>query len=272
MKRRRSGPGISLFAFQDIITAVAGIFILITLILVVQLQLRKFDVDKEVKPLDPNLVSAVKEAESRADSLEASYQAKLALQGEVSELNRFNQADKLRQVEAEVLAGKRVLDVLSRKLEELKKQVSKKKQLNTDLLVQAKGLDPQKKEMADLRQKLAEYSAASNQVKVNQGVIYRDQIDSNRFICLVQLKDKSVHVKDAASKKVLDFESLSKFETWFKSSDLSKRHFLLLIEPSGVVGFDRISDELRKRSATFGFDLVEAGHEASLTFEWEVQP
>ena len=41
MARRRSvGPGVSFFAFQDIITAVVGIFILVTLLLVLELAQR----------------------------------------------------------------------------------------------------------------------------------------------------------------------------------------------------------------------------------------
>ena len=272
MRRRRRAPGISLFAFQDIITAVAGIFILITLILSLQLQLRKFDVVKEQKPNEPNLVAAVDEAESRARALEVEYEERTKLQGELSEVNPLNIARKLQEAKADVRTGKEVLERLAGEVIQRREEVDRKQKMNQELGFQLKGLDPTKKEISDLKRKLADYSARSNQVSQNQGVIYRDEIDSSHFVCLVQVTSRGIQVKDAATKQTRKFNSRSNFEKWLDGESLSARHFVLLFEPSGASDFDAIKDDFRGRNTTYGFDLVEAGHEASLTFEWEVQP
>ena len=107
-RRRRSSPGVSLFAFQDIITAVAGIFILITLILCLQLQLKKHSKQRTV-PLLTAASGRCHRAEARALALQAKYDTQVQMQAEISELNRFNQADKLREMAVELDSAKQVL-------------------------------------------------------------------------------------------------------------------------------------------------------------------
>ena len=122
-RRRRSGPGVSLFAFQDIITAVAGIFILITLILCLQLQLKKHSKAKDRPAVDSRLQADVIEAEARALALQAEYDTQVQMQAEISELNRFNQADKLREMAVELDSAKQVLASMQSQVESLAEEV-----------------------------------------------------------------------------------------------------------------------------------------------------
>lgn len=271
-RRRRSGPGVSLFAFQDIITAVAGIFILITLILCLQLQLKKHSKAKDRPAVDSRLQADVIEAEARALALQAEYDTQVQMQAEISELNRFNQADKLREMAVELDSAKQVLASMQSQVESLAEEVGRKEQQNASLVSSVKALDPTKKEISDLKIQLADFSAKNNQIKQNQGVLYRDRVDSNHSVCLVQIDGASFKVKDAATKSVSLFDSYNDFEDWLDKKNLSNRHFLIFFEPEAVDEFERVGEAFRTRSATFGFDLVEKGHEVSLTFEWELTP
>lgn len=74
MRRKLSGPGVSFFAFQDIITAVVGIFILITLIMILEL-LEKVDAASRTPAGDAAAITRViDQTRADADAIEAKMQ------------------------------------------------------------------------------------------------------------------------------------------------------------------------------------------------------
>lgn len=272
MRRRANRPGVSLFAFQDIITAVVGIFILITLILVLQLQQRKHRAEEQPVPVETISRAEIQAAQQQLSELKAAYEQEMHLQDSLSGLNRFNRDSKIKQSQSDMLATQQFLSNTESLIAALNDQISVKEKSKAALEQQAKSLDPLLKEIGDLEERLAKYSARSNQVRSNQGVLYRDQVDSNHFVCLVQVNEDGVRVKDGQSKTVESYDDVNQFLTWVQGQSLSVRHFLVLVEPSGASSFDSVQDGLRDTPATFGFDLVSEGHQADLTFEWEVKP
>ena len=69
MARKNSAPSISFFAFQDIITSVVGIFVLITLILAVKLAVKATERLSTEKPVAENLSKVVELMQSEVDTL-----------------------------------------------------------------------------------------------------------------------------------------------------------------------------------------------------------
>lgn len=271
MRKRSRDPGISLFAFQDIITAVVGIFILITLLLVLEVQRRFESSDAPQETISRDSLSYLAEAELVLTELQVQYEERLRQQQQYASINPLNRRAKSRQLESDFASAERTLESLRSELQEMQGNVLDQESLNRDLLAASAGMQASKNEIEELEKQLAEYSARKDQIESNQGVLYRDQVDSNRYVCIVQLSNDTVIVRDGLSKTKFDFRSIGEFDRWFHAQSVSSRHFLVLVQPSGVSNFDLVKQMLIDDAATFGFDLVSEGHEVALAFEWELQ-
>ena len=119
-------------------------------------------------------------------------------------------------------------------MESLAEEVSRKEQQNASLVSSVKALDP-KIERSKIQ--LADFSAKNNQIKQNQGVLYKDQVDSNHSVCLVQIDGLASRSKMLRQIGVL-FDSYNDFEDWLDKKNLSNRHFLIF-EPKRLMNLNR---------------------------------
>jgi len=272
MSRRTIGPGVSFFAFQDIITAVVGIFILITLTLILELNQRVESASDAPESSAPNIEQEIIELEKQNAELQAEYDRRLQQRAEISEITVLNRDQKMQEANADRLAAEQQITKLDKMLAAINEQIATQKKTSEELKNESTELSAQKKKIQQLEMILAKLANQKNQIKGKEGLLYRDQVDSTSYVCLIQLNDDGVEIKDAASKTVKNVSNASGFESWLRSNGVRGRHFLLLLEPSGVKHFENIREQLQDANAIYGFDLVKDGHEASLTFEWESKP
>ena len=272
MSRRTIGPGVSFFAFQDIITAVVGIFILITLTLILELNQRVESASDAPESANPNIEQEVADLEQQAANLQRQCDLRLQQLAEMSEITVLNRDQKMQEAKADRVAAEQQLANLTKMLAALSQQIENQNQSSADLESKASQLSEQKKTIEQLETLLAKLANQKNQIKGKEGLLYRDQVDSTNYVCLVQLNESGVEIKDAANKVVKNVSNASGFASWLRTNTPRGRHFLILLEPSGVKHFENIREQLQDANAIYGFDLVEDGHEASLTFEWEGKP
>lgn len=210
--------------------------------------------------------------QKEAEDLQRQYDLRLKQHADVTEITIFNRDEKLQQAKAETLASMQQLANLKAMLAQAEKQILIQQSERDRLADEARELAPLKIKVQQLETLLAQLANQKNQIKGKEGLLYRDQVNSANYVCLVQLNGKDVKIKDAKTKTVESVANANGFISWFRAAGGQGRHFLVLIEPSGAPEFEAIRSVLQEESAVFGFDLVDSGHQASLTFEWEARP
>ena len=261
MSRRSIGPGVSFFAFQDIITAVVGIFILITLTLILELNQRVESAseapDNATPIIDEQKIISI---EQQSTDLQLQYDLRLQQLSEMSEITVLNRDQKMEEANAARIASKQQFENLQNMVAEMDVQQLNQDRINATLESESNQLSAQRKQIEQLETILAKLANQKNQIKGKEGLLYRDQVDTTNFVCLIQLNDAGVTIKDAASQTVKRLATARSFKSWLQTNTARNRHFLLLIEPSGIDFFETIREELQDANAIYGFDPVESGH------------
>jgi outer membrane murein-binding lipoprotein Lpp len=275
MRRRSLGPSVSFFAFQDIITAVVGIFILITLILVLELTQR---VEAASSPPTANvdqIKSTIASLSTETERLSQEYTQRIEQQSDVAEINEFNRAAKIEEMSSAIQAASEQLETAQQEVKQANQRIEEQEQKEAELLRESEQLEVDRDTIAKLNQKLKDIDRMKSRLKSHAGWIYRDQTAEGRSLCILSLSSNGIEVQDAGSRAVRNFNGVDwfyDFKSWLDSIDMKSRHFLLLVRPSGAAEFERTRSLLAGRNSAFGFDLVGDDHEAQLSFQWEVQP
>ena len=89
-RRKAQGPSVSFFAFQDIITSVVGIFVLITLIMMVDLVTRKASASSSKKFVEDTYSSAIADLELQLQELQSQSSKLDAMSAKVGNVQVFN--------------------------------------------------------------------------------------------------------------------------------------------------------------------------------------
>jgi hypothetical protein len=272
MRKRSIGPGVSFFAFQDIITAVVGIFILITLTLILELNQRVESAARPTSASVDDIAKKIAVLDMEAARLQNLYETRLQQHAIASTINVFNSENKITEAIANSVAAQQQLKNILQALAAAKEQITDRQSMGNDLQQESNSLAEDRGMLAKLESSLAHLADKKKTFKEQKGLLYRNQVNRSTYVCLIRLNQKGAEIKDAATEKVRLVTDGSAFATWFRQRDTKPRHFLILIEPSGVPLFDTIRETLQESNAAYGFDLVEEGHRAALSFEWETQP
>ncbi len=95
------GTGVSFFAFQDIITSVVGIFVLITLIMVVELAQSVSDSNAtNSQSISQAVLDSLAALELEVTELQAQFDLQNAAQSKSADTNRFNRDQQLQDAKA----------------------------------------------------------------------------------------------------------------------------------------------------------------------------
>ena len=259
-RRSRGGQPFSLFAFQDIITSVTGIIVLVMLILSLELLQRKpntpdLDSHALLKQVQRALHTAHEEQIELQEHLQSDQAAVLAaaqLSPTELEHQRF-QAD-------------RQLEQLERELAELAKQNAQaardRGQLDAKLRERGGEVELVKQSRAEAAEAEAELAA----LQQTNRVIYNVPPDSEKTAWLVDISAARVLAAPVGERRrPLCFEATGGlFETapllaWAEERRPDREYFILFVRPDGLAHFKDLRAGLRARGFDLGFDLIPQG-------------
>jgi len=253
MGRRRSGPNaFSLFAFQDIITSVTGIVILITLILALELIERvESSPAEQTREVVGLLDTSIEEMEDEKERLQKSLENTVV---DISDLptTDLSSLTKMRASLAETISEQKV-----RISEALRKLADRKKQLKS-LLASAKA----KQDAEELKKISDQNLIAEQKIKEiidNEQLFFRSGI-SGKNLWLVEVNDSGFLIAELGStSKPTRLAAPSEFKTWWRSLDESGNAIFLLTKQSGVESFkfDSAIDDLKNSTFPFGFGVID---------------
>lgn len=274
-RRRRLGPSLSFFAFQDIITAVVGIFILITIILILELVQRVEAASVESKQAAQPVVDALEAIESEVARLRDDLESRTNEQAEFTEVNAFNRDEKLEELRSRVVAAQRRIEMANDRIRAGQSEHEKAKADDKQLKMETAKLESVREELEELEDRESKLRQQIEYLSEDASQIFRDQLDDGRSLTLVTLTGREVRVKDAltrSSQTMRGARRLDDFRAWLTTHASTQRHFFLRIQPGGAADYQSLKEALVESGASYGFTVVDSNESVRLGFELERQP
>jgi len=263
-KRRKTAMPFSLFAFQDIITSVTGIMILITLMLVLDF-------------LEKVEGAPVHQTHHVVDQLRAAL-SKVTLEVETLEAHRQSLADvpdALAILDPKTLSSRlhSATDVNSTLQNEL--QQARELQQSTEESFQS-----WRQRSEDSRSTLDEINALQRQIEHDRQKAENNQakIDrlksSNRILYSVPksggekpwLVEVGVHQIRVAELGLTDppqtFQTDASFFSWLSGRDPQNEYLVILLSPESIDRYDGIANSLFEKHFPYGVNLLQSGQSA----------
>jgi hypothetical protein len=260
-RRGRGGTPISLFSFQDIITSVTGIMILVTLFLALEVIRRKEgSPQNRTKVLTQELIKASEQAAKVNSTLSANRrqieQLRSALAGDESQLldsvkvdadevaRKLSDLDELNKLMASELSESEARRrETERQLEEMQSRETDKQQDKQTLEQLAKTVQAKVQELQKLRQ-------------ANRVIFNPTQGDS-KTPWLVEFTTTGILSAPIGKKeKPQSFPSVAAFKSWAAKRSKAGEYFVLLVKPSTIEKFLDTRENLEKQGFDVGFDLL----------------
>lgn len=270
-RRRAQGPSVSFFAFQDIITSVVGIFVLITLIMMVEL------VSSRSRP------SATSDSTEVLEKTLSSMQDEIAKMEQISQtltrkskatssVQRFN-VDEIREELTQRIKlseeRKARMDSSSNELTFTVKELTKQaRQVDQDLVA----AEAKREELKKLLDKLKFLDSQIGELTTEKPMVFRNATLAGKSLIIVDVSEKEIQTLHIANKKRDSFTGISRFsnfQSWVSNQRVGGLHFVLFIRPGGAGSFDKIRSDLLSQNASFGFDVLADDQKLKLRSEVE---
>lgn len=270
--RRRSAPSVSFFAFQDIITAVVGIFILITIILILELVQRveaagmESEAPSEAEPI------VVEPLRQEVRDLRETLRERTGGQVVGAELNAFNREQKLAVLRASVAEMDRKIRSTNEQIRAANRELQDAEVTKAQLADRAATSQPLIEQMKTLKGKESRIRQEIELLSEDATGIFRDRLEDGRYLTLVTLIGKSIEVRDARDRQTRSFRGprrLDEFRSWLDERRLANRHLLLRIKPGGASDYQALAPTLAEGRVNYGYTVVGEDEAVRLGFELE---
>ena len=247
---RRKGNSVpfSLFAFQDIITSVTGIILLITMMMAVELvqnMQRAASAPQEQKSsaVERTLRGAIEENTQEIVRLERLLEETTTI--------RFD-ADALRRRLANLSAATAELEEQTTRIEATQQEIEQRK---AELAKQSKDLTPEAiEELAQEQREIAQQIEAMRQAN---RVIFNRPEGAAKTPWLVELNaDGILAAEMGASRPPQSFADAAGFLAWAGTQNAGSVYFVILVKPDSILTFDSLRPDLQDRKFEVGYDLL----------------
>ncbi|MDA7915741.1 hypothetical protein N9B94_00730 [Verrucomicrobia bacterium] len=240
--RQGNSTKMSFFAFQDIITAVTGILILVTLILTLFVTSPSTMWDADGAQEDP-MVTQMREIENQLKQVNSENRARQILMAQTTSAPSVERLDaEMESIRSEVNAMRKELEIARKKVTE--------QQLDADILARELGLG--RKSKATVR--------VEEVVQKNRLWLVPDYSRDSKQNMLVILNKDTIRVRKYGT---LEGEEVfsgnaapGQFVTALKGWDPAKVSLVFYIRPSGIRLFNFCIQRARATGFTVGFDAI----------------
>ena len=253
-RRKRASVPFSLFAFQDIITSVTGIILLITMMMTVDLvqNLSRADAapqEEKSSQVASVLRHAVSESTSEIHRLERILDETTTI--------RFD-ADSLRRKMAELKAAAAELELQNGRIQTTQEMINARREEQDQ---NAKNLTPEAIESLSNEQ-----AAIASQIAVmekSNRIIFNRPAGEDKTPWLVELNATSIVAAEIGQvREPQSFQTTEAFLKWVEDQDSTSQYFVLLVKPASIETFSLVNKALRDRQFDVGYDLLQSDQTA----------
>jgi len=253
-RRKRAAVPFSLFAFQDIITSVTGIILLITMMMALELvqnltRAQAAPQEQKSTHVVSQLRQAVTEGVAEADRLQK-------ILDETSTI-RFD-ADSLRRRLEQLQAAAKELQSQNNQIQSTQQQIDARRERQKE---DAKELTPEA-----IAAQLSEQKAVAEQIEAmrqSNRVIFNRPEGAAKSPWLVELNETSIVAAEMGQVRVpQSFATTDEFVQWVASQDHNSQYFVLLVKPASIDTFAVVRKALQDRQFDVGYDLLRSDQTA----------
>ena len=254
---RKSELKISLFSFQDIITSVTGVMILLTLLLTLEL-IESSEQSPAVQTT--NHVDDIKKRLSEEQAELEELKSRINSDSDNLTTTASKDKDTLKKEIAELEAKLGGLYVDQDHLKKKRDNISKtKKKIETT----KKTIKEMEQERKEIEEKIKQANKKLFQVSDGMMVLLEPRVGDNREPWVVEIFGGRILIVSAQNKMRKEtFTSASRFKTWLRSKKPRDIYFYLLVHEDGTKDFRAIRDEVIANGFDFGVDLLLANQKA----------
>jgi hypothetical protein len=272
-KRNNNTTPISLFSFQDIITSVTGIMILIVLLLILSILDKKLTDTPAEKIVDKdhlekvNILNKIKKIKQK---LKEKQQVLQELEDISSPAESYSLGE-LVQIEQDAIKQNRRR---KRELSETKKQlIEQTKNLKILATKNQKVIKLKKITLHDnsrnvqaLKEEIEQYKKKTAKIKNQNGTVsFTVTTASNKNPILVQCSEQGLNINQIKQHKIIHITDesfnfiglLKKFDKWLTTLDNEKDYLVLLIKPSAAGYIPDIESKLQMQYIQYGKEPLE---------------
>ncbi len=253
-RRKGHSAPFTLFAFQDIITSVTGIILLITMMMAVELvhNLTKTDAapqEQKSSQVKQMLQQAVGQSTEEADRLQKVLDETTTIRFDADALQR-----KLEQLKA-------AADELALQQERIKRTQDKIDARKKEQSIEGKNLTPEAiealtKQQAEIAQQLEAMQKANR-------VIFNRPAGAAKSPWLVELNETSILAAEMGQVRQPEtFQTPEEFVTWVQGQDRNSMYFVLLVKPASIDSFSIVRQALQQQQFEIGYDLMRSDQTA----------
>ncbi|HBJ36006.1 MAG TPA: hypothetical protein DDZ51_14910 [Planctomycetaceae bacterium] len=272
MARKTNGPGVSFFAFQDIITSVVGIFILITILLILDfLQRVEASVTKPEAVYDAAPIrEAITTLEAEVAAISQLIETRINSHQMTVGINQFNRIEKLDALKAQLDASQQHLRRSRALADDLARQIAAAQGEAFGSKSQQQEIEKRQQELASVASKIQTVENQLAELQNDATPIFRDVTEQGRFLTLVILNDQAIELKDAITKSKQIWRGssrLDQFRTWLNETEMNQRQLYIIIKPGSASDFSAMRVSLDRSNATYGFNVSGDDETVLLGFE-----
>lgn len=246
-RRNRNSSTFSLFAFQDIITSLTGIIILITMILMLDLINRKHN-SPEIKTEET--INILQQASVEMQQEIEEFREQLALN---TDLIRFDPQTLREQVPELTYLNQK----LNERLLHLRKEETDTKRRAKEIQDERESRSSDRQTLKILRVELEKSRKDLEKMRKSNRIIFNPTPGDTKSPSLIEIDaNRLLTAKVGVTAPPKMFSSATAFQSWISGKDPQKEYFVLLVKPSGIDFFEQVRSILTKDGFDIGYDLL----------------
>ena len=269
-RRKAQGPSVSFFAFQDIITSVVGIFVLITLIMMVDLVRRKGASRATEHLVEDTFSGAIADLEMQLEKLESRSKQLDSITAKIGAVQVFNKEEIAKDLRASIQSLSEQIERAEQRNREIQRVVDNQTKIQSELKMESQKRSPDREELAKLLKNLEKIDSKIDQLDSDEPLIFKSQSLDGRTVVVVDVSRNEVVMLDlAADARATIRESVleREFKSWMTNRSKGRYHYFVLIRPGAASNFGTIRALLEKAGASYGYDVLEENRTIKLRSE-----
>lgn len=251
-RKRSTSTRFSLFSFQDIITCVMGIMLLLTLLICLKITNTVSRSSPEVKARAEELRTSVSSIQSEVAELEARVRSNSSVLESGGLLNTALLRDQQQEAAAARAAAERELYAM------LEQSTISARTLD-EVSVSAESYQTQTTaEIASRIEEMRHQQQVLKEIQDGKRVVYNKYIGSADTCWIIEVTSDTVFQAAPIGRKQapVSFSSIDQVLEWARQRHKEGSEFLVLLKPGANAAIDRMPGTLREEGIPHGYDLL----------------
>lgn len=269
-RRKAQGPSVSFFAFQDIITSVVGIFVLITLIMMVDLVTKTSSSARVHGAVEDSYSAAINDLQDQLSKLETRSAQLDVAATKLGNVQVFNKEEIAKELEASIQSLNEQVERVERRTREIQRVIENQDKVKSDLQIEIQKRSPDREELERLLKQLEKLDSKIQNLQTEDTLIFKSQNLQGRTVVIVEVHANKLVLLDLAKDNRTEISGSDldgKFQTWLSSRNVGSIHYFVLIRPFAAGTFNSVRSVLDTTGASYGYDLIDQKRTVKLRSE-----